>query len=88
VNKVFLAGKLMIKPDVAYTPKGGKILKFPLWVEEDGFSIDVVYLDRQGTEDIAGMTGATIMVSGALMKSKDRDGTFKCKARKITWMEE
>jgi hypothetical protein len=88
VNKVFLAGRLTIKPDVAYTPKGGRILKFPLWVEEDGFSIDVVYLDRQGLRDFAGMVGTTVMVSGTLIKSKDRGGAFRCKARKIIWMEE
>ena len=88
MNKVFLAGRLKIKPDVAYTPKGGKILKFPLWVEDDGFIIDVVYLDRQGIRDFAGMMGTTVMVSGALTKSKDREGTFTCKAHKIIWMEE
>ena len=88
MNRVFLSGKLTDKPDVAYTPKGVKILKFPLWVEEDGFSVDVVYLDRQGIRDFAGMMGTTVMVSGTLMKSKDRNGTFACKAQKIIWMEE
>jgi hypothetical protein len=88
VNKVFLTGKLKIAPDVAYTPRGGRILKFPLWVEDDGFSIDVVYLDRQGIRDFAGIMGTTVMVSGTLIKSKDRNGAFACKARKIIWMEE
>jgi hypothetical protein len=88
VNKVLLTGRLTVKPDVAYTPKGGRILRFPLWVEDGGFNIEVVYLDRAGINDPAGMTGAAVVVSGALMKSKDTKEPFKLKAQKIIWMEE
>jgi len=88
VNKVFLTGRMKVKPEVAYTPKGGRILTFPLWVEEDGFAIDVVYLDRQGATDFAGMTGTKAMVSGTLIKPKDRAETFRLKAHKIIWMED
>jgi primosomal replication protein N len=88
VNKVFLTGRLKTRPEVAYTPKGGRILTFPLWIEEDGFAIDVIYLDRQGTSDLAGMTGATVMVSGTLTKPKDRVETLRLKAHKIIRMED
>jgi hypothetical protein len=88
VNKVFLTGRLKVKPDVLYTPKGEKILQFPLWVEDDVFSIEVVYLDRQGIKDLTGLAGNTITVSGTLMKTMDRHGEIKVKANKIIWMEE
>jgi hypothetical protein len=88
VNKVFLTGRLKVKPDVRFTPKGEKILQFPLWVEDDVFSIEVVYLDRQGIKDLTGLAGNTITVSGTLMKTTDRHGEIKVKANKIIWMEE
>jgi len=88
VNKVFLTGRLKAGPDVLYTPKGEKILQFPLWVEDDAFSVDVIYLDRQGIKDAAGLAGSTITVSGTLMKTMDRHGEIKVKANKIIWMEE
>jgi hypothetical protein len=88
LNKVFLTGRLKAKPDVLSTPKGERILKFPLWVEDDTFSIEVVYLDRQGIKDPAGLMGNTIMVSGTLTKSAGRNDAFKLKAYKISWMEE
>ena len=34
MNKVFLSGKIRRVPDVAYTPKGRKIVTFPLLVAE------------------------------------------------------
>ena len=88
MNKVFLTGRLTIKPEVTYTPKGEKILRFPLWVDGDGFSIDVIYLDRQGVSDFAGLMGSAVMVSGTLMKPADRHEALKLKANKILWMEE
>ena len=88
MNKVFLTGRLKIKPEVMYTPKGEKILKFPLWVEDGTFSIDVVYLDRQGVADFSGMTGSTVTVSGMLTKGSGRQEDLRLKAHKIIWMEE
>lgn len=88
MNRVFLTGRLKAKPDVLFTPKGERILKFPLWVENDTFSIEVVYLDRQGIKDPAGLVGNTLMVSGTLTKSADRNNELKLKAFKISWMEE
>ena len=88
MNKVFLTGRLKARPDVLYTPKGEKILKFPLWVEDDAFSIEVMYLDRQGIQDLTGLEGSTITVSGTLVKAMDRHSEIKVKANKIIWMEE
>lgn len=51
MNRIFLSGKLTAKPEVVYTPKREKIVMFPLWVEEGAFSIDVVFIDQQGTRD-------------------------------------
>ncbi|MDR2017650.1 MAG: single-stranded DNA-binding protein [Syntrophobacterales bacterium] len=88
MNKVFLTGRLKVKPEVFYTPKGEKIVQFPLWVEDDAFSIDVVYPERQGTRDLARLKGSVVTVSGALMKAMDGHGAIKLKANKIIWMEE
>jgi hypothetical protein len=88
VNKVFLTGRLKVKPGVLYTPKGEKILQFPLWVENDAFSIDVIYLDRQGIKDLTGLAASAITVSGTLTKSMDGHSAIKVKADKIIWMEE
>ena len=88
MNKVFLTGRLKVKPGVLYTPKGEKILQFPLWVENDAFSIDVIYLDRQGIKDLTGLVASVITVSGTLTKSMDGHSSIKVKADKIIWMEE
>jgi hypothetical protein len=90
VNKVFLTGKIMAGPEILRTPKGERIVTFPLWVENDEFSIDVVYLDRQGIDNFSRMKGSVIMVSGALSKPKLPGGHhgIKLKANNIFWMEE
>lgn len=88
MNKVFLTGRLRTKPEVTYTPKGERVLRFPLWVDEDAFSIEVIYLDRQGASDFAGLMGSAVMVSGKLLKPADRHEALKVKANKISWMEE
>ncbi len=89
MNKVFLSGTLKQKPKVAYTPKGGKIIMFPLWVDDGAFSIDVVFVDPQGAADSAGIDGGRIIVSGVLAKgpSKTQD-LFRLNANKIIRMEE
>lgn len=88
MNKVFLTGRLKIGPEVTYTPKGERILTFPLWVDDDAFSVDVIYLDRQGIKDFAGLMGGAVTVSGKLTRSADRHGALKVRANKILWMEE
>ena len=42
MNKVFLSGKIGRVPDVAYTPKGRKIVTFPLLVSEGDYDIEVI----------------------------------------------
>ncbi len=90
MNKVFLTGRIKVAPEILRTPKGERIVTFPLWIEDDGFSIDVVYLDRQGIDNFSRMKGSVIMVSGALSKPKQPDGHhgFRLKANNIFWMEE
>ena len=88
MNKVFLTGKMKVVPEVMHTPKGERIISFPLWAEDDAFSIDVVYADQQGIKDFNRMIGSKIMVSGMLIKSMDRRHEFRLKAHNIFWMEE
>jgi primosomal replication protein N len=89
VNRVFLSGKLQEKVDVMYTPKGEKIVKFPLWVDEGGFRIDVVFVDQQGSRDFPKMVGREVMVSGVLTGASDRPhNALRLRAHKILWMEE
>jgi primosomal replication protein N len=88
MNRVFLAGTLKTRPEVAYTPKGKKIIMFRLWVEDGAFDIEVVYLERQGVKNIHD-AGSTAMVSGMLAKaSKGSHDVFRLKANNIVWMEE
>jgi len=89
VNKVFLTGKMQGKPEVAYTPKGERIVIFPLWVEEGDFSIDVVFIDREGAGYPGDVAKTRVMVGGSLTKAsgKGRDA-FRLTANKILWMEE
>ena len=89
MNKVFLTGKVQGKPEVVYTPKGERIFMFPLWVEEGDFSIDVVFVDREGTPYPADTAKAGVMVGGSLARvpGKGRDA-LRLTAKKILWMEE
>ena len=88
MNRIFLSGKIQRVPDVAYTPKGRKIVTFPLWVDDEAFSIEVIYLDRQGVKDLAGLMDSAVIVSGRLTGSADRRGALKVRANKILRMEE
>ena len=90
MNKVFLEGSLRAAPETASTPKGQKIVVFPLWVDDGGFTIEIVVTGDTGPAHIdAHRPGSRVMVSGALTRSriKSRD-TFKLRAGKIIWMEE
>lgn len=88
MNKVFLSGKLTGEPGVAYTPKGEKIVIFPLAVEEGSFSIDVLCKDSPDAENLKGKKGLTVLASGELEKSGKTKNMFRLKANKIVWMEE
>jgi single-stranded DNA-binding protein len=89
VNKIFISGSVGANPQVSYTPKGQKIVMFPMWVEEGGFSIDVVFAGGTASSDVAAGIGKRVLVTGAVtkMKSQSRD-VLRVKASKILPMEE
>jgi primosomal replication protein N len=89
LNKVFLSGTINKQPEVVYTPRGDKLLKFPLWVDEGAFSIDVVFMEHPGMKSIAGKQAGNIIVSGELAKvSGKSQNPIRLVANKIIWMEE
>jgi primosomal replication protein N len=89
VNRVFLSGKVRKAPEVAYTPKGRKIVTFPLWVAEGGFSVEVISGGEAlpGEADHAAM--GNVLVAGELIRTSRRSrDILRVKASKILWMEE
>jgi primosomal replication protein N len=89
LNKVFLSGTLKKQPDIVYTPRGERLLKFPLWVDEGTFSIDVVFVEHQGMKNPAAMAGSSIIVSGELTRASGKPHEqLRLMANKIIWMEE
>jgi primosomal replication protein N len=89
VNKIFLSGKIGKVPEVAYTPRGRKIVMFPMVVEEGGFSIDVVGAGESFPMRPDTAVGCSVMVAGEIVKAKlkSRD-VLRVNASKILWMEE
>ncbi|HME43301.1 MAG TPA: hypothetical protein VKF36_09470 [Syntrophorhabdales bacterium] len=89
MNKVFISGSVGANPQVSYTPKGQKIVRFPMWVEEGGFSIDVILAGGPAISDVAAAIGKRVLVAGSLanMKTQSRD-VLRVKASKILPMEE
>ena len=89
MNKVFISGSVGASPQVSYTPKGQKIIRFPMWVEEGGFSIDVILAGGPAISDVAAAIGKRVLVAGSLakMKTQSRD-VLRVKASKILLMEE
>jgi primosomal replication protein N len=89
LNRVFLSGTLKKNPETVYTPRGEKLLMFPLWVDEGAFSIDVVFMERQGMKNIESMPGSAIIVSGELSRASGKShDKLRLMANKIIWMEE
>ena len=89
VNKIFISGSVGANPQVSYTPKGQKIVMFPMWVEEGGFSIDVVFAGRPVASDLVATIGRRVLVAGALTKTKTQSrDVLRVKASKILPMEE
>lgn len=89
MNKVFLTGTVQRPPKVAYTPKGRKILMFPLHARDSGFTVDVLFSGERHPCDLEGAVGGEILVAGALVRTKTgTDETFKIEASQILWMEE
>jgi hypothetical protein len=89
VNRVFLSGRLKKKPEIVYTPRGERLMLFPLWVDDGAFSIDVVCMDDMGKRSMADMEGSNVIVSGVLTKNPGKQQeTLRLKANKILWMED
>ena len=89
MNKVLLSGKIGRTPEISYTPKGHKIVMFPMMVMEGDFSIDVVGSGDTFPKCMDGVAGGSILVAGELVKAtlRSRD-ILRVKASKIIWMEE
>ena len=89
MNRVFLAGTLKAQPEITCTPKGEKVVAFPLLVEEGGLRIDVVHVGEFDGEGLSQQVGKEIMVSGVLTQMKQQSQhTIKVRAQKIFWMED
>jgi hypothetical protein len=76
-------------PEVSYTPKGRKIVTFPMWVPDGDFNIMVI----GGGETLSGgmdsTAGGEVLVAGELIRTKLRTrDALRVKASKIIWTEE
>ncbi len=89
MNRLFLSGKIGRVPEIAYTPKGRKIVMFPMVVGEGEFSIDIVGAGDDFPPRLESTVGGSVLVAGELVKAKlkTRD-VLRVKASKILWMEE
>ena len=89
MNKVFLSGKVKKRPEVAYTPKGRKIITFPVWVAEGDLSVEVIGGGEAFPDGVDGAVGGSVLVAGELIKTKRKSrDILRVKAIKILWMEE
>jgi hypothetical protein len=89
VNKVFLSGKIGRVPEIAYTPKGRKIVTFPLLVSEGNYDIQVVGSGEAFPSDLDTAVGNDVLIAGELVKAKLKShDVLRVKASKILWMEE
>ena len=89
MNRIFLSGKIRKVPDVAYTPKGRKIVTFPLQVAEGEYEIEVIGPGEALPERLEEAAGRSVLIAGELVKArfKSRD-VLRVRAGKILWMEE
>ena len=89
MNKIFISGSVGASPQISYTPKGQKIVRFPMWVEDGGFRIDVVFAGGPTAAEVVAAMGKRVLVAGALakMKAQSRD-VLSVRASKILPMEE
>ncbi len=89
MNRVFMTGKVEVRPKIAYTPRGEKYMSFPLRVTDGGFLIDVECRGGSSEPHIDAAIGSGVMVSGMLVRKKLPTGEMvKLKVKKIVWMEE
>lgn len=89
MNRIFLSGKVRRVPDVAYTPKGRKIVTFPLQVTEGEYDIEVIGAGEAFPMRVEDAVGCNVLIAGELVKArfKSRD-VLRVKASKILRMEE
>lgn len=88
MNKVFLSGKIGRVPEIAYTPKGRKIVTFPLLVSEGNYDIQVVGAGEAFPSDLDTAVGNDVLITGELVKAKLKShDILRVKASKILWME-
>jgi primosomal replication protein N len=89
VNKVFLTGTVKRTPKVVYTPKGKKILMFPLQIQDGSFMVDVLFSGERHPSDLERVAGGEILVAGALTRTRTgAEDVFKIESSQILWMEE
>lgn len=88
MNKVFLSGKIGRVPEIAYTPRGRKIVTFSLLVTEGDYNIQVVGAGEAFPSDVEAAVGNDVLVAGELVKAKFKShDIWRVKASKILWME-
>lgn len=89
MNKVFLTGTIQRPPKIAYTPKGKRVLMFPLSARDNGIILDVLFSRERYPSGLESTVGGEILVAGTLIRTKiGTDETFKIEASQILWMEE
>lgn len=89
MNTLFLTGTVQKPPKVAYTPKGKKVLTFPLYSRDSGLTVDVLFLGDRYPADLERTVGGKILVAGALTgMGTGADQTVRIEASQILWMEE
>jgi len=89
VNRLFVSGVVEKTPEIAFTPKGERIIVFPLSVQDGGFTLEVVFRAAPSGVGINCRTGSPVMASGELVKAVGKSrAAFRLRAHKIVVMEE
>lgn len=89
MNRVFLTGRVEGGFETAYTPRGRRIVEFPLKVDEGDFGIRVIFSSDSLPRDLDERVGGRVTVTGTLVRTKRRaQDTLKVQASKIIWTEE
>lgn len=89
MNRIIVSGKTRKAPRVLYTPRGERIVTFPLTIDEGRLTIEVVFKAPPESRETGGKEGGTVMAVGELMKAPEKSkAAFRVKAHNIFWMEE
>jgi hypothetical protein len=88
VNRFFVSGVVQAAPEIAFTPKGDRIVMFPLSVQDGGFTVEVVFRGALSTGEMNVKTGSPVMASGELVKTGGKTrAAYRLRANKIVVME-